>query len=134
MPCRYPLAILIAVPSEGVMQKVLSALSSVALLCTCAAAPDALAADVYPSKHVTIITHVGPGSGPDVVSRIVADNPSHIWGKQVTIVNRQGAAALLAGQTAAKAPPDGYTLYLPTISGLVISPEIQPKFPVEFDR
>src|ERR1044072_9815088 len=121
MPCRYPLAILIAVPSEGVMQKVLSALSSVALLCTCAAAPDALAADVYPSKHVTIITHVGPGSGPDVVSRIVADNLAHIWGKQVTIVNRQGAAGLLAGQTAAKAPPAGYPHDFPPLPGVLFS-------------
>src|SRR5262245_59960293 len=91
-------------------------------------------ADPYPSKHVTIVSHVAPGSGPDVISRIVADRLSKVWGHQATIVNRQGAAGLLAGQAAAKAPPDGYTLYLPTISGLVISPEIQPKFPVDFER
>jgi tripartite-type tricarboxylate transporter receptor subunit TctC len=92
------------------------------------------AADVYPSKHVTIITHVAPGSGPDVISRVVADRLAQIWGRQATIINRQGAAGLIAGQAAAKAPPDGYTLFLPTISGLVISPEIQPKFPVDFER
>jgi len=90
--------------------------------------------DTYPSKPVSIMTHVAAGSGPDVIARIVADRLSHVWGKQVTIINRQGAAGLIAAQAAANAPADGYTLYLPTVSGLIISPEIQPKFPVDLER
>jgi tripartite-type tricarboxylate transporter receptor subunit TctC len=88
----------------------------------------------YPSRHVSIISQVAAGSGPDVVARVVADRLAHTWGKQVAIINRQGAAGLLAAQAAVAAPADGYTLFLPTVSGLIIAPEIQPKFPVDFER
>jgi tripartite-type tricarboxylate transporter receptor subunit TctC len=88
----------------------------------------------YPAKPVSIITQVAAGSGPDVVARVVADRLTQKWGQQVTIVNRQGAAGLVATQAAAAAPADGYTLFLPTVSGMVIAPEIQPKFPIEFER
>jgi tripartite-type tricarboxylate transporter receptor subunit TctC len=90
--------------------------------------------DTYPSRPVSIMTHVAAGSGPDVVARIVADRLSQAWGKQVTIINRQGAAGLIAAQAAVGAPSDGYTFFLSTVSALIISPEIQPKFPVDFER
>lgn len=91
-------------------------------------------ADTYPTKPVSIITQVAAGSGPDVIARIVADRLTQTWGRQVTIINRQGAAGLIATQAAAAAPADGYTLFLPTVSGMIISPEIQPKFPIDFER
>lgn len=110
-----------------------SAAGLVVLLGAVAIAPQALA-DTYPAKPVSIITQVAAGSGPDVVARIVADRLTQKWGQQVTIVNRQGAAGLIATQAAAAAPADGYTLFLPTVSGMIISPEVQPKFPVDFER
>ena len=91
-------------------------------------------ADVYPARPVSIITQVAAGSGPDVVARIIADRLTQKWERQVTIINRQGAAGLIAAQTAAAAPADGYTLFLPTVSGMIIAPEIQQKFPVDFER
>jgi tripartite-type tricarboxylate transporter receptor subunit TctC len=114
-------------------KSLLSTLWSAALFCA-SAVNSAAQTDGYPSKHVTIITHVAAGSGPDVIARIVADRLAQAWGKQVTIINRQGAAGLIASQAAASAPPDGYTLYMPTVSALIISPEIQPKFPVNFEK
>jgi putative tricarboxylic transport membrane protein len=113
--------------------KPLAAICSIAVLCASAAAPDA-AADSYPSKYVSIITQVAAGSGPDVVARIVADRLAQRWGKQVTIVNRNGAAGLIAAQAAAAAPPDGYTLYMPTSTALLVLPETHPKLPVNFER
>jgi tripartite-type tricarboxylate transporter receptor subunit TctC len=50
------------------------------------------------------------------------------------IINRNGAAGLVAAQAAAAAQPDGYTLYMPTSTALVILPETQPKMPVNFER
>jgi tripartite-type tricarboxylate transporter receptor subunit TctC len=88
----------------------------------------------YPAKPVSIITQTSAGSGPDVIARIVADRLAQRWGQPVTIAIRPGAAGLIAAQAAASAQPDGYTLFMPTVSGMIIAPEIQPKFPVDFDK
>jgi tripartite-type tricarboxylate transporter receptor subunit TctC len=90
--------------------------------------------DGYPSRYVSIIIQTAPGSGPDVVARTVADRLTKSWGQQVAIINRNGAAGLVAAQAAKAAPADGYTLYMPTSTALVILPETQPKLPVDFDR
>ena len=111
----------------------LSALCSVAILCVSAVGLDANAQG-YPSRYVSIIIQTAAGSGPDVIARIVAERLTHVWGQQVPIINRQGAAGLLAAQAAASAQPDGYTLYMPTATALVILPETQPKFPLNFER
>lgn len=91
-------------------------------------------ADGYPVRPVSIITQTPAGSGPDVIARIVADRLAQLWGQPVTIASRPGAAGLVATQAAAAAAPDGYTLFMPTVSGMVISPEIQSKFPIDFEK
>jgi len=92
------------------------------------------AAEAYPSRHVSIIIQTAPGSAPDVIARLVAERLSETWQQPVTILNRNGAAGLIAAQAAAAAQPDGYTLYMPTSTALVILPETQPKMPVDFER
>jgi tripartite-type tricarboxylate transporter receptor subunit TctC len=111
----------------------LSALCSVAL--TGLSAVGAVAqGGAYPSRYVSIIIQTAAGSGPDVIARIVADGLTQSWGQQVAIINRNGGAGLIAAQAAAAARPDGYTLYMPTSTALVILPETQPKLPVNFER
>jgi tripartite-type tricarboxylate transporter receptor subunit TctC len=105
--------------------------SAVAAICV---AGSVAVAETYPSRYVSVIIQTAPGSGPDVIARIVADRLSQRWGQQVTILNRNGAAGLIAAQAAAAAQPDGYTLYLPTSTALVILPVTQPKMPVNFER
>jgi tripartite-type tricarboxylate transporter receptor subunit TctC len=112
---------------------VLSALCLVTVLGASGACPVANA-EPYPSRYVSIIIQTAPGSGPDVIARIVADRLGHSWGQQVTILNRNGGAGLIAAKAAAAAPSDGYTLYMPTSTTLVILPETQPKLPVDFER
>lgn len=82
-------------------------------------------ADVYPSKPVRIIMSTAAGSAPDVIARILSDRLTQIWGQQIVIINRPGAGGLLAAQAAVAAEPDGYTLYLPSASSLVVLPEQQ---------
>jgi tripartite-type tricarboxylate transporter receptor subunit TctC len=79
----------------------------------------------YPAKPVKIITQGAAGSGPDVIARLVAEQFSRYWGQQVLIVNHPGGGGVLAARAAAAAEPDGYTLYIPTITSFVIMPEIQ---------
>src|SRR6188472_2206659 len=92
------------------------------------------AADGYPAKPVKIITQGAAGSGPDVITRIVADRLGRSWGQQVAIINHPGAGGVMAGRAAASAERDGYTLYAPTITTFVILPEIQPTLPFDLER
>jgi tripartite-type tricarboxylate transporter receptor subunit TctC len=114
-------------------RQVLSALCSIVAAATCAVSSEA-AADAYPSRYVSVIIQTAPGSGPDVIARIVADRLAQRWGQQVVVLNRNGAAGLVAAQAAAAAQPDGYTLYMPTSTALVILPVTQPKMPVNFEK
>lgn len=88
----------------------------------------------YPSRPVKIITQGAAGSGPDVIARIVADELGRLWRQQVVIVNQSGAGGVLAARAAAAAEPDGYTLYIPTITTFVIMPEVQSKLPFDMMR
>jgi tripartite-type tricarboxylate transporter receptor subunit TctC len=106
-----------------------SAITSLTLI-----AGAAVQAQPYPSRPVTIINQTAAGSGPDVILRILGERLSHVWGQQVVVMNRQGAAGLIAAQAAASAPADGYTLYMPTSTALVILPELNPRMSVDFAR
>ncbi len=104
-----------------------------ALLTMMSAVPAALAAD-YPTKPVQIINQAAPGSGTDVLGRIVADQLSQRLGQQVVIISRPGAGGLIAAQAAAAAEPDGYTLYMPSSSALMVLPQTHPHLPFDFHR
>jgi len=77
-----------------------------------------LAADAppYPSKSVRVIAPSSPGSGVDIVSRLVAQKLGANLGQQVVVENRAGAGGNLGAEVAAKAAPDGYTLFMATPS------------------
>jgi tripartite-type tricarboxylate transporter receptor subunit TctC len=92
------------------------------------------AASDYPAKPVRLITQGAAGSGPDVITRIIAAHLAKRWSQQVLVVNHAGGGGVLAGRAAAAADPDGYTLYVPTITTFVIMPEIQPSLPFDLDR
>ena len=71
-------------------------------------------AQSYPTKPVRLIAPSSPGSGVDIVARIVAQKLSESLGQQVVVDNRAGAGANLGAEIAAKAAPDGYTLFMGT--------------------
>jgi len=104
-----------------------------AILAMLSGASPALAAD-YPSKPVQIINQAAPGSGTDVLGRIVAEQLTQRLGQQVLIVNRPGAGGLIAAQAAAAAEPDGYTLYMPSSSALMVLPQTHPHLSFDFHR
>ena len=78
-------------------------------------------AQPYPNKLIRLVTS-GTGSGGDVVSRIVAHEMSPAVGQPIIVANRP--SALIGGEIVAKAPPDGYTLYLQG-STLWVTPLLQ---------
>jgi len=80
-------------------------------------------AQSYPSKAVRLVVASSPGSGVDIVARLVSPKLAEALGQQVIVDNRAGAGGNLGAAFAARAAPDGYTLFLATpahaISGSV---------------
>ena len=68
----------------------------------------------YPVRAVRLIVASSPGSGVDIVARIMAQKVSTSLGQQVVVDNRAGAGANLGAEVAAKSPADGYTLLMGT--------------------
>ena len=71
-------------------------------------------AQSYPAKPVRMIAASSPGSAVDIVARIVAQKLGDQIGQQVIVDNRAGAGGNLGAELAAKAAPDGYTLFMGT--------------------
>ncbi|MDP3139453.1 MAG: tripartite tricarboxylate transporter substrate binding protein [Burkholderiaceae bacterium] len=96
-----------------------------ALLCAIAvvSAPLASATD-FPVKPIRIIVPFGPGGITDVIARQVAKGLADKLGQQVIIDNKPSAGHIVAMQTVAQAPPDGYTLLLGSNTGLTVAPHL----------
>jgi tripartite-type tricarboxylate transporter receptor subunit TctC len=76
----------------------------------------ASAADAYPTRAVTILAPFAAGSGTDTAARIIAQVLQDALGQPFVVENRVGVNGLLAGNAAAHAKPDGYTLLFTTNS------------------
>jgi tripartite-type tricarboxylate transporter receptor subunit TctC len=105
----------------------------IASLCVLALAAGAQAQS-YPQKPVRIISDAAAGSAPDTVARFVADGLGKAFGQQVIVVNQPGAGGSIAARVASEAVPDGYTLFLPSLSTFVALPGAAPNLPLELPR
>ena len=65
----------------------------------------------YPDKPIRLLIPSPPGGGTDLLGRIVKDGFTELWGQPVVVDNRGGASGRIAAAAAAKANPDGYTLF-----------------------
>lgn len=87
--------------------------------------PSLAFAQTYPDKPVRVIVPVPAGGTPDVIARMVAPGLSSLLGQQLVIDNRGGAGGLIGAELAAKALPDGYTLFFSSPGSLTILPHLQ---------
>ncbi len=91
------------------------------------------AAQSYPSKPIRFIVPFPPGGPVDAVARIVGQRVSLSVGQPVTVENRAGAGGIVGAEIAAKAPADGYTVFVCAIHHSVL-PSIHAKLPYDFWR
>lgn len=91
----------------------------------------ARAAEPYPSKPVKIVIGFGPGSGTDILARVLAEELQKTLGQPFVVDNRPGAAAQIAATLVAKAPADGYTLFLTSNSSHSVNPHIVKNLPYD---
>ena len=85
----------------------------------------------YPDKPVKIIIGFGPGSGTDILARMIAEELRLALGQPFVVDNRPGASAQIAASAAAKSPPDGYTLFLTSNSSHSVNPHMFKKLPYD---
>lgn len=82
-----------------------TALTMLAGLCV-----PAQAQEQYPSRVITIVVPLTPGTTIDILARLYADRLPKLLGQQVVVSNRPGAGGLIAAQAVATSPADGYIL------------------------
>lgn len=87
----------------------------------------------YPGKPIRLIAPFTPGAGTDTTARLIAKKLSELWGQQVIVDNRTGAAGAIAVQLTAQANPDGYTICLISASQSVNS-AVNTKLPFDLTQ
>jgi tripartite-type tricarboxylate transporter receptor subunit TctC len=88
----------------------------------------------FPSGPVKIVTSVGAGAAPDLITRLLAEHLTRLWGQQVIVLNQPGGAGAVAIKAVAPATPDGSTLYMALATNFIALPELQTNFPVDVLR
>jgi tripartite-type tricarboxylate transporter receptor subunit TctC len=102
-----------------------------ALVFACLLAAAAVSAQDYPSKPIRFILPYPAGSSNDFGGRVVAQQLADNIGQAVVVDNRTGAGGTLGTETAAHAPPDGYTMVMGGTGTLALSPNLQKKLGYE---
>ena len=91
-------------------------------------------AQTYPARTVTFVVPYAPGGLPDTVARLVGQKLSEKWGQSVVVENKPGGNGVVAFQTLAAKPADGYTLLVTDGSMFNINPFVYPNLPYNAER
>src|SRR5260221_9886862 len=89
-----------------------------------AASIEAVSAEDYPTRAITLVVPFPAGGGVDTVARIVGDKLSVALRQRIVIDNRASGGAILGARVVAKAPLDGYTFLLGHTGTLSINPNL----------
>ncbi|AGW93028.1 MULTISPECIES: tripartite tricarboxylate transporter substrate binding protein [Cupriavidus] len=105
-------------------------LAHLTALLVCAAAIGTASAQSYPQRPVRLIVPYAPGGSADIAARLVSEAWSKSLGGTIVVENRAGAGGNIGVDAVAKAPADGYTIGLQTVS-LAINPGLFPRMPYD---
>jgi tripartite-type tricarboxylate transporter receptor subunit TctC len=87
----------------------------------------------FPDKPIRLIIGSAPGSGPDIMARLIAEHLYGAWGQRVVVDTRPGVAGILSAEQALRANPDGYT-WLMLTSQLFIATSVYPNLTFNLDK
>lgn len=103
-------------PEKTVPMKTLSLFKTALCAAAFAASACALAQTTYPGKPIRLIVPFAPGGSTDIAARLVAEYGSRELGQPIVVENKPGAGGSTGMELVAKAPADGYTLGMATVS------------------
>jgi tripartite-type tricarboxylate transporter receptor subunit TctC len=95
---------------------------------TSVAATTSISAQTYPAQPIKVIVGFGPGSAADILARLVGKQMEAGLGQPVVVENRPGNSSMIAAETVARAPADGYTLFMATIANTLNPAETKSNF------
>jgi tripartite-type tricarboxylate transporter receptor subunit TctC len=108
--------------------------AGLALALAGAAQAQTASAQDFPNRPLRQIVPFPPGGGVDIVTRIVGAKWSEVLGQQILVENRPGAGGNVGADYAARAVPDGYTLFSCGIASHGISPAVYSRLPYDHLR
>ena len=88
-------------------------------------------AEDYPTRPIRLIVPFAPGGGNDTVARLVGEALGRRLGQPVVVDNHTGAGGVVGAEAAAKAPADGYTLFLGGVGSHAINPNLHKDLPYD---
>jgi tripartite-type tricarboxylate transporter receptor subunit TctC len=88
---------------------------------------------VYPDKPIRLIIGSAPGSGPDIIARLLADHLYGVWKQRVVVDARPGVAGLISAELALRAEREGYTWMMLT-SQLFVATSVYPNLKFNLDK
>jgi tripartite-type tricarboxylate transporter receptor subunit TctC len=103
-----------------------------ALLLALGVAASAAVAQTYPSNLIRIVLASGPGTPPDIISRIVANEVQQSEGWRLVVENKIGAMQTLAGAEVLKAPADGHSIVSVSLPGMT-APALLPNLTIKME-
>jgi tripartite-type tricarboxylate transporter receptor subunit TctC len=86
-------------------------------------------AQSYPTKNIRLIVPYAAGGTSDILARQIGPKLTEAWSQPVVVENKTGANGNVGADFVAKSAPDGYTLLLTDVGGLVISASVYPQLP-----
>ena len=87
----------------------------------------------FPDKPIRLIVGSAPGSGPDIIARLMADHLYGAWGQRVVVDSRPGVAGIISAELALRAERDGYTWMMLT-SQLFVATSVYPNLKFNLDK
>jgi tripartite-type tricarboxylate transporter receptor subunit TctC len=105
-------------------------LHAAAIVTLCFASQSAVAQD-YPNREVHFICAIAPGSGADIIVRYIAEKMRALMKQPVIVENKPGASGNIATEYAARAKPDGYTIYVHAGSAIAANMHLFKRPPVD---
>src|SRR5690242_8532413 len=85
----------------------------------------------YPNHPIRMVVPFPPGGPADLIARFVGQKMSEDFGQPVVIENRAGGNTVPAAQAVARAAPDGYTLFIPMDTTMVMNPLVMSNLPYD---
>ncbi len=93
-----------------------------------------LLAHPYPARPVHIIVPFPPSGAADLLTRALGKRLSELWGQPVVADNRPGAGGNIGAEAAAKAPPDGYTLFMAAVTTHAVGMSLYSKLGYDLEK